>query len=133
MNDETIVENELPTDPLPAADRPRYIHPRNVTTLIKRALKAAFPDTRFYVRYSPFGWTRVEWVDGAAVEAVSEIVKQFNGAELDPLTDEWKRRPTLVNGEMVQYGITAIYCDRLTRRQVHKPTRRARLAKEGRS
>lgn len=133
MDDETRIDEEQPTDQLPGADRPRWIHPRDVTRMIKRALKAAFPATRFYVRYRPFGYTTVEWVEGPERIVVADIASKFDGAEFDGATDSWRYRPTEVNGELVQYGIHRVYCDRLTRRQVHKPTRRVKLAKDKRS
>jgi hypothetical protein len=86
MNDETRVDEAPPTDQLPGANRPRWIHPRDVTRLIKRALKSAFPNTRFTVRYRPFGYTTVEWVDGPERILVADIAQKFDGADPENIT-----------------------------------------------
>lgn len=131
MIDETRPDDEQPTDQLPGANRPRWIHPRDVTRLIKRALKAAFPNQRFSVRYRPFGYTTVEWVDGPERIVVADIAQKFDGAEFDGDTDSWRYRPSDYQGELVQFGIHRVYCDRLTARQVHKPARRRQARKAG--
>lgn len=58
--------------------------------LIRKALKAAFPETKFSVRsdsYSMGASVYVSWTDGPTSTQVSEITDPYNGAGFDSMID----------------------------------------------
>ena len=57
---------------------------------VRKALKAAFPGTRFSVRsktYSGGSSIRVEWIDGPRKGAVQKVAGHFASATFDAMTD----------------------------------------------
>jgi hypothetical protein len=67
-----------------------YISPANTARMIRRALKAAFPRTKFSVRTSTYSMgasVGVRWQDGPCNAAVEKIANQFQGANFDGMID----------------------------------------------
>ena len=68
----------------------RYISCVDTAKLLRKALKAEFPATRFSVRsssYSGGASIRVEWTDGPTTKRVDRVAKQFAGASFDGMID----------------------------------------------
>lgn len=57
---------------------------RETTKAIRRALKDAFPNTKFSVRRSRgtgYGWIMVDWTDGPTAAQVESVAAAFKGFE----------------------------------------------------
>lgn len=66
-----------------------YLAPKDLATLIRDALKRAFPTTKFTVRSSRGGGSSVDigWMDGPICEAVSRIANAFKTKGFDGMID----------------------------------------------
>jgi hypothetical protein len=78
--------------------------------LVRKALKAAFPDCKFWVRTDPgltwFPSLSVYWVDGPNDAEVKAVIGRYEGATFDSITDSWETvYDTDENGNRVQYRI----------------------------
>jgi len=79
-----------------------------VAKVVRRDLKATFPDTRFSVRserYSMGSSIQVEWQNGPATRQVEDVVGKYHGAEFDGMQDL-----KYSNGR--PYGNDFIFCER---------------------
>jgi hypothetical protein len=68
----------------------RYLGVAETAKLIRKALKDAFPATKFGVRsksYSGGASINVTWTDGPTVKLVNSIAKQFEGGGFDGMID----------------------------------------------
>lgn len=68
----------------------RHIDTPEAAKLIRKALKAAFPATKFSVRsqrYSGGSSIDVRWTDGPSGKAVKAITDQFQGSGFDSMID----------------------------------------------
>lgn len=69
---------------------PRYVPVTEVAKLVRKALKARFPATRFSVRsdsYAGGASIRVGWVDGPTETEVREVTQAYAGAGFDGMID----------------------------------------------
>jgi hypothetical protein len=89
--------------------------------MIRAALKAEFPTTKFAVRshsYSGGSSINVSWTDGPTDAAVSSITDRYAGASFDGMTDSMSYHDDLVylNGEelptLVSYGANFVFTNR---------------------
>jgi len=67
-----------------------YIDATDVAKLVRKRLKAHFPNQRFSVRtskYSGGSSVRVRWVNGVAETKVQKVVGNFHGATVDGMRD----------------------------------------------
>lgn len=95
---------------------------KETATLIRRALKSAFPETKFSVRKdtgSACAWINVSWVDGPTDSEVEDIAHRYEGQRFDGMTDSSERvEPTLMSmnkGELpveVQFLSDGVLCTR---------------------
>lgn len=93
---------------LPAADSNR---------LMKKALKVAFPGTKFSCRMSRgtgYGNVHVDWTDGPTVEQVQEVTRRFEGQGFDGMTDSSYHKPTAIEvaGATFESGLSLILLSR---------------------
>lgn len=89
----------------------KYISCADTAKLIRQALKDAFkkeyPTTKFSVRssvYSGGASISVEWIDGPCEPDVNRVIKQFQGATFDGMTDSTTYHTSELNGEKVRFG-----------------------------
>lgn len=78
--------NELPT----MQTQPRYLSTAETATLIRAALKKAFPGQKFSVRssnYSGGSSVDVSYTDGPTQEAVEKVAGAYAGARFDGMID----------------------------------------------
>lgn len=83
----------------------RTISATDTAKLVRAALKAAFPGTRFSVRTdSSRGGAaiHVSWMDGPAYDAVAAVARDYEGASFDARIDLKSHHPRVMNGELVQ-------------------------------
>ncbi len=85
----------------------KYISTTDTARELRKALKDAFPDTRFSVRtdkYAAGASINVEWTDGPTRDEVDPIAHSFECATIDPLTDRRDIHTSEYNGERVCWG-----------------------------
>ncbi|WP_186140394.1 LPD29 domain-containing protein [Burkholderia gladioli] len=61
-------------------DQPRYIDTKETVGFVRRALKEAFPDTRFSVRQdrgTSSTYINVRWTDGPSFDQVGDLTSKF--------------------------------------------------------
>lgn len=93
----------------------KYISPKDTATEVRKALKAAFPDTKFSVRthtYAGGASINVNYFDGPNQKAVEEVAKQFEGASFDGMIDLKSYHDSEYNGEMVHWGADYVFVNR---------------------
>lgn len=93
----------------------QYLTVAETAKIIRKALKEAFPDTKFSVRshkYSMGASIMVGWTDGASVAAVETITKTFESATFDSMTDYKGGKVHKFNGEEVSFGADYIHTSR---------------------
>jgi hypothetical protein len=69
---------------------PEYLSCTETAKLIRKALKAAFPTTKFSVqsdKYAGGASIHVSWIDGPSGAQVDEVTKVFSGADFDGMID----------------------------------------------
>ncbi len=83
----------------------RSIHAKQQAVMMRAALKARFPATKFSVRMKEFSMGSsidVTWTDGPSVRLVTEITGPFEGKGFDGMTDSTTYRSSwLVRGNTV--------------------------------
>lgn len=92
-----------------------YISATDTAALIRRALRASFPGTKFSVRtvrYSGGASIDVRWTDGPTDTAVSAVVEGFEGGKLDVTGDFIDPVTHEVDGERIRYGARHIWTER---------------------
>lgn len=69
------------------ATRVEYVSQVETAKLIRRALKAAFPSTKFRVRCARGGATYIDWTDGPTRSEVMHVTGEFEGETFDGMQD----------------------------------------------
>lgn len=67
-----------------------YLTCAETARLLRKALKRAFPETKFYVRsktYAGGASINVNWVDGPTRKEVDAVAQQFSGKDFDGMID----------------------------------------------
>jgi hypothetical protein len=94
----------------------RYLSCAETAKLVRAALKASFPATKFSVvskSYSGGASITIRWTDGPTGKRVDEVVDCFSGADFDGMVDLKTHRPAMiVNGEKVHSGADFIFTER---------------------
>lgn len=65
---------------------------KETAAALRKALKAAHPETKFSVRMATgtaYGWLRVAWTDGPTATQVDEIIKPFVSRRFDGMDDAY--------------------------------------------
>lgn len=80
-----------------------FISTTDTAKLVRKALKDAFPGTKFSVRKNTgtaSAWLSVSWDDGPASIEVREVADRFRGEQFNGQTDSYEDlgRPYLVSG-----------------------------------
>lgn len=68
----------------------KYLSAAETAKLIRKQLKANFPETKFWVTsetYSGGASIDIHWIDGPSSKAVDRIVKGYEGADFDGMID----------------------------------------------
>jgi hypothetical protein len=92
-----------------------YLTCAETATLVRTALKRAFPGVKFSVRsstYSGGASIRVGWTDGPRRVDVERIAQPFAGADFDSMTDCKSNHPISVNGMARNTRTDFIFCER---------------------
>lgn len=74
--------------------------------LLKKALRKAFPGTKFSVRMSRgtgYGNAWVRWTDGPSTEEVQKVIAPFEGQGFDGMTDSSYYKDTAIEIDGVVY------------------------------
>lgn len=85
----------------------KYISVTETAKLIRQALKENFSGIKFSVRSSSYAGGAsidVSWTDGPCVVSVDAVVKMFEGASFDGMTDSTTYHTGDLNGEKVHFG-----------------------------
>lgn len=98
----------------------RRIDVTDCAKLIRKALKRHFPGVKFSVRsdrYSGGSSVDVNWTDGPMERDVDAVVKVYQGASFDGMTDSMEYHRDLVSNEdgsfeEVRYGADFVQCQR---------------------
>lgn len=92
----------------------KYISQTDTNKLIRAALKAAFPETKFSVTGSGGNASNVRWEDGPDTKSVEAITNRYEGQSFDGMTDMASNRyDTDETGEVVHYGATFVFTNRV--------------------
>lgn len=86
---------------------PRWVNVAELAAIIRKALKARFPKTRFSVRssrYSMGSSVYVSWTDGPVTDLVDRALACFRGISFDGSDDSTHYRPITINGETCKAG-----------------------------
>jgi len=93
----------------------RYISTTDTAALIRKALKARFPDVTFSVRsksYSGGSSIRVNWTDGPTRRCVSAVTAKFEGSHMNMMEDLKEPQTGELNGEPVRFSADFVFTDR---------------------
>lgn len=93
----------------------RYLGAAELAAVIRQALKAQFPKTKFSVRSSTYSMgssVNMRWTDGPSQPYVEELTDGFQGISFDGRDDSTSYHPiTLPSGEQVSTG-SYVTCNR---------------------
>jgi len=92
-----------------------YVIGREVSKLIKKVLKKAYPGITFSVRYSSYaGGSSIDiyWTDGPPEKMVDRLVGIFEGATFDGMRDLKESVDSEVDSYPVHFGVDFISCVR---------------------
>jgi hypothetical protein len=91
----------------------KYLTTAEVAKLIRPALAEKFPSIKFAVHskvYSGGSSITVKWTDGPTEQQVDQVIKQFEGAEFDPMRDLKTGLPAeMYKGELVKFGVDYVF------------------------
>lgn len=93
----------------------KYFSCAETAKLVRRELKSNFPGVKFSVRSSVYAGGAsidVEWLDGPSRTSVEKVVKQFQGAIFDGMTDSTTYVKSEWEGEEVRFGSDYVNCTR---------------------
>lgn len=93
----------------------QYLSCADTAKLVRTALKARFPETKFSVRssvYSGGASIDVSWTDGPSSAKVESITKQFTGASFDGMIDLKSYHDSEWQGQRVHFGADFIFTSR---------------------
>ena len=79
-----------------------YITATETAKLVRKQLKASFPEFKFSVKTSKYAGgssINVAWTDGPAAPSVDEVIGHYCGASFDGMTDCKNHHNTLIDGE----------------------------------
>jgi hypothetical protein len=101
-----------------------YLSCAETAKIVRRVLKAAYPAQEFSVRsdtYSMGASIRIAWLDGPNAAAVEAVVRHYEGATFDGMTDLKSYHDTVLVGpngpRVVSFGADFIFCSRRVSRQ----------------
>ena len=100
-------ETLAPVVPIRRDQPTRYVSCVDTAKLVRRDLRTAFPGIKFSVRsdqYAGGAAIRVEWTDGPTDDAVTKVVKPYQGATFDGMTDSKDYVTVVVDGVPTHYG-----------------------------
>ena len=92
-----------------------YLSCAATAKLVRKALKDAFPGTKFSVRsetYSMGAAIRVSYGPGPGVDQVKAVTDQFRGAAFDSMNDCMTYKTHVLDGREVQFGADFITVER---------------------
>lgn len=92
-----------------------YVSATDTAALIRKALKAEFPGTRFSVRtekYSGGATVFVAWTDGPQEGTVAAVTGRFEGSRADATGDFMDPVTQETDGGKVRYGARHIWTER---------------------
>lgn len=93
----------------------QYLTVTETAKLVRKALKEAFPGTKFSVRCSQYAGgasMNIGWTDGPSVDQVKAIAGRFEGSYFDGMIDYKGSIYAEMNGEPVQFGGDFIFYQR---------------------
>lgn len=95
----------------------KRLPPAQSSRLLKKALRAAFPATKFQVRLSSgtaYGNVHVSWTDGPTGDEVRTVSEVFRSEGFDGMTDSATHRHTSIelDGETYQSGLGLVLLHR---------------------
>lgn len=100
----------------------KYISTKETAALLRQALKAAFPTTKFSVRKGTgtgSSWIDVSWTDGPTVDAVDAVTNTYRGRQFNGMTDNYDELPNQLIAfageempEEVHFGVSGILTHR---------------------
>lgn len=90
----------------------RYIPAAEANKIIRRALKEAFPGTKFSVRKTAGSATDINWTDGPNEAQVRAVAERFAGDYFDASTDYRGGFVCRMNGEEVSFGTGLMFFNR---------------------
>ncbi len=106
-----------------------YISVTDTAKLVRKALKANWPTTKFSViskSYSMGASITIFWTDGPTDKAVEEKVKCFEGASFDGMIDLKSYHDSILDGRKVQFDADYVF----TQRNISNHDQKVELAKE---
>lgn len=92
-----------------------YVSCADTAKLVRKSLKAVFPDVVFSVRsktYSGGASIDVSWTDGPRTRKVEAIAKRFEGASFDGMIDLKSSVAREWQGQAVRFGSDFVFCSR---------------------
>lgn len=93
---------------------PASATPVESASMLKQALRKAFPRVRFSVRLSRgtgYGYCHVRWTDGPSTRVVEQVTERFRGSQFDGMTDsEEYIRQALPDGRLT--SLRGVLCQR---------------------
>lgn len=98
----------------------KYISVTETAKLIRQALKDNFKGIKFSVRsrsYAGGASIDISWTDGPCDPAVERVVKKFQGASFDGMTDSTTYHTSNLNGEAVHFGADYVMTSRKMSRE----------------
>lgn len=100
----------------------KYINTKETAVLIRQALKASFPTTKFSVRKSTgtaSTWIDISWTDGPTIPAVEAVTNTYQGRQFNGMTDNYDELPNQLIAftgeempEEVHFGVSGILTHR---------------------
>jgi len=92
-----------------------YVNVVDTAKLIRKDLKANFPNQKFSVRsdkYAGGASIDINWTDGIDIPSVDEIVSQYKGAHFDGMIDLQTYVSHEKDGKLYRYGSDYVSCHR---------------------
>jgi Large polyvalent protein associated domain 29 len=97
-------------------DKTTYDTCAQTAKLLRKALKEAFPTTKFAVRpnsYADGVSVDVHWTDGPPSKEVQVLCNRFEGADFDGMQDLKTPHKHVVKGQHIQYGADFVFAHRI--------------------
>lgn len=79
---------------------------------VRNALKNQFPGVKFNVVCQHHTSINIGYVNGPALNKVTDITNNFEGATFDPMIDLQEYKTSIFNGEEVHFGANYIFVKR---------------------
>jgi hypothetical protein len=85
----------------------RYVSAKETNVMIRQALKATFPATKFSVRSPRGGAVNIGWTDGPTEARVNEVVGMFESKGFDGMIDmQYSYEAWVLNGVVIGHRTT---------------------------